>query len=193
MTGRQTYYQMVSSVVTNALIHLYLTISDSPGHVTIAKRNEILVKFIKPIHKDHRFKFIRNETRKILSIGRQKGANLEFKLIEIGGLITKNTEDVTDAHKLFDLLELVRVKHGIESRFILDGEARKSKFIYLLRSHVEHGFAEAGEQIAPVSVFYESPEFDKLEAMLKGEALFNVEVAQVNPDCQQIHLILHPL
>lgn len=153
MTGRQTYYQMVSSVVTNALIHLYLTISDSPWHVTIAKRNEILVKFIKPIHKDHRFKFIRNETRKILSIGRQKGANLELKLIEIGGLITKNTEDVTDAHKLFDLLELVRVKHGIESRFILDGETRKSKFIYLLRSHVEYGFAETGEQIAPVSVF----------------------------------------
>ncbi|ABN63979.1 DUF2913 family protein [Shewanella baltica] len=193
MTVKLTYYQMVSSVVTNALIHLYLTVADTPGHVTIAKRNEILVKFIKPIHKDHRFKFIRNETRKILSIGRQKGASLELKLIEIGSLITKNTEEVTDAQKLFDLLELVRVKHDIESRFILDGEARKSKFIYLLRSHVEYGFAETGEQIAPVSVFYESPEFDKLEAILKGEALFNVEVAQVNPDCQQIHLILHPL
>lgn len=190
---KQTYYQMCSSLVVNALIHLYISISDSNGNVSVVRRNEILVKYLKPFLKDERYRYIKNETRKLVTIGRQKMANLELKLVEVDELLKKSLIDVTDAQNLFDLLEIVRVKHGVESRFILNDEVRKPQFIYLLRSHVENGFSDAGRQVAPVSLFYESPFYDKLEAALSDEGLFKVEVAQVNHVFKQIHLILHPL
>lgn len=190
---KQTYYQMYSSLVVNALIHLYISISDSAGNVSVVRRNEILVKYLKPFLKDERYRYIKNETRKLVVIGRQKMANLELKLVEVDELLKKSLIDVTDAQNLFDLLEIVRVKHGVESRFILNDEVRKPQFIYLLRSHVENGFSDAGRQVAPVSLFYESLFYDKLEAALNDEGLFKVEVAQVNHVFQQIHLILHPL
>ncbi|MCR4535492.1 DUF2913 family protein [Shewanella xiamenensis] len=193
MTKKQTYYQMVSKLVANALFHLYLTVAESSGYVTRAKRNEILVKYLKSYLKDEQYRYIKSEIRKLIGIGREKAESLEFKLIEVDGLLKKSLINVTDTQKLFDLLENVRVKHGVNTRFILNNEARKQQFVYLLRSHIENGFSDEGKQVAPVSLFYESPEYDKLEALINSEGLFKVEVAQVNHTCQQIHLILHPL
>lgn len=178
MTKKQTYYQMVSKLVANALFHLYLTVAESSGYVIRAKRNEILVKYLKSYLKDEQYRYIKSEIRKLIGIGRQKTESLEFKLIEVDGLLKKSLINVTDAQKLFDLLENVRVKHGVNTRFILNNEVRKPQFVYLLRSHIENGFSDEGKQVAPVSLFYESPEYDKLEALINSEGLFKVEVAQ---------------
>ncbi|MEZ9421840.1 hypothetical protein AB4186_00005, partial [Vibrio lentus] len=48
-------------MVTNALLALYLTMSQQGGYWTTKRRNELLVKFIKPKVKRPQFSTCKNE------------------------------------------------------------------------------------------------------------------------------------
>ncbi|WP_394230538.1 DUF2913 family protein [Shewanella colwelliana] len=188
-----SYYALLSSIVTDSLLHLYLTVSETTRFTPTVKRNEILIKYLKPKLKDKRYQSAKTEIKRLLMIGRHKQGDLENKLHEVNSSILDDVKNVTDAQKLFDLLDELRVKYKIESRFIIENEKRKARFVYLLQSHIENGFDDDGKQVAPISLFWESPKSSQLESMVNEVGLFKAVTEDINEDSHQVHVILHPM
>ncbi|GIU42979.1 hypothetical protein TUM4438_10830 [Shewanella sairae] len=186
------YFNLIETIVVDSLLYLYLSVSELKGFVSRAKRNEILVRYIKPKLKDGNCKNAKVELKRLLIIGRSKGGDLEKKLNDIHAHVLKEMGNVTDAQRLFDLLEIMKYQYKIDSRFIIENEVRKPRFIYLLQAHIENCFGDDGEQVAPISLFLESPKANELEGMVNNTGLFIAEVHEINDTMQQVHLLLHP-
>ncbi|WP_237157925.1 DUF2913 family protein [Shewanella psychrophila] len=184
------YQGVMKSLVDNSLLHLYFTVVETPRIVPVHKRNEILVRYLKPKLKDNHYRQIKRELRNMLSIGRNAKRDLEAKLVELRKLHQRLEESLTDAQKLFDLLEILRCEQGLESRFINENERRVPGFIYMLQ---EHGFNQAGEQVSPVSLFLESDKVYGLVEAIELTGLFGAELQQLNQDKLQGHILLHPI
>ena len=80
MSRNLKHYQALDELVTNSLLGLYCTMSQQGGFWTTKRRNELLVKFIKPKVKRPQFSTCKNELKTMLSIGRSGTGNLEEKL-----------------------------------------------------------------------------------------------------------------
>ena len=187
------YHDLMNNLVDNALLHLYFSVQESTRFIPVPTRNEILVRYLKPKLKDSHYRQVKRELRNMLSIGRKTKGDLEAKLVELRKLYQRLEKNITDAQKLFDLLEILRCEQGLESRFINEDERRVPGFIYMLQEHVEHGFNEAGEQVAPVSLFLESDKVCGLVEAIKQTGLFSAEMEQINEETQQGHILLHPI
>ena len=183
----------MKSLVDNSLLHLYLSVAETPRVVPVHKRNEILVRHLKPMLKDRRYRRIKSELRRLLSTGRSAKGDLEAKLVDVRDLALRVEQNATAAQKLFELLEILRYKLGMDSRFVNETERRIPGFIYMLQEHIEHGFNEAGEQVAPVSLFLESDKVCGLVEAIKQTGLFSAEMQQINEETQQGHILLHPI
>ena len=181
----------MKSLVDNSLLHLYLTVAETPRIVPLHKRNEILVRHLKQMLKDGRYRRVKNELRRLLSIGRSAKGDLEAKLIEVRGLCAE--QNATAAQKLFELLEILRYEQGLDSRIVNEAERRPLGFMYLLRGDIDNGFDEAGEQIAPVSLFLESDKIYRLAEVIEETGLFSTEMQQFNEEMKQGHILLHPV
>ena len=68
----------MKSLVDNSLLHLYLSVAETPRVVPVHKRNEILVRHLKPMLKDRRYRRIKSELRRLLSTGRSAKGDLGF-------------------------------------------------------------------------------------------------------------------
>ncbi|MFA0080146.1 DUF2913 family protein, partial [Vibrio artabrorum] len=69
MSRNLKHYQALDELVTNALLALYGNIRLQGGFWTVKKRNEQLVKFIKPKLKKPQFSTCKSEIKTMLSIG----------------------------------------------------------------------------------------------------------------------------
>ncbi len=183
----------MKSLVDNSLLHLYLTVAETSRVVPVHKRNEILVRHLKPMLKDRRYRRIKSELRRLLSTGRSTKGDLEAKLVDVRDLALRVEQNATEAQKLFELLEILRYKLGLDSRFVNETERRIPGFIYMLEEHVEHGFNQAGEQVSPVSLFLESDKVSGLVGAIEQTGLFRAEIQQMSEDKQQGHFLLHPV
>ncbi|MPY24354.1 DUF2913 family protein [Shewanella sp. YLB-07] len=182
----------MTCLVDNALLHLYFTVAETSRVVPVHKRNEILVRHLKPLLKDRSYRRVKNELRRLLTTGRSAKGNLEAQLLDVQGVARRVEDDATDTQKLFNLLEILRDEQGLDSRFVDSTEQRVPGFIYMLQEHVEHGFSQAGEQVAPVSLFLESDKVCALVEAIEQTGLFGAELQQLNQDQQQGHILLHP-
>ena len=187
------FQKVMKNLVDNSLLHLYITVAKTPRIVPVNKRNEILVRHLKPMLKDSRYRRIKNELRRLLSTGRSAQGDLEAQLIEVQGFALQADQDATDAQKLFKLLETLRYEQGLNSRFVSEKERRPSGFLYILRDHIDNGFNEAGEQVATVSLFLESDKIYGLAEAIEKTGLFNTEMQPLNEDENQGHIVLHPI
>ncbi len=155
----------MKSLVDNSLLHLYLTVAETPRIVPVHKRNEILVRHLKPMLKDSRYRRIKSELRRLLSTGRSGKGDLEAQLIQVQGFTLQAEQNVTEAQKLFNLLEILRYEQGLDSRFVNETERRLPGIIYMLQDHIDNGFNHDGGLVAPVSLFLES---DKLSGLAEA-------------------------
>ena len=187
------YHDLMNNLVDNALLHLYFTVQGTSRFVPVSKRNEILVRHLKPKLKDSHYRQIKRELRNMLSIGRTAKGDLEAKLVEVRKLHQRLENNLTDAQKLFDLLEILRCEQGLDSRFVNETERRVPRFIYMLQEHVEQGFNQAGEQVSPVSLFLESDQVSELVEAIERTGLFAAELQQHNQEQLQGHILLHPV
>ena len=174
------YYDLLSRLVVDSLLHLYLTVSETTRITPIYKRNEILVRFLKLNLKNDKYKHAKIEIKRLLEVGRHKNGNLEDKLLEIYATIINWMKNATDAQKLFDFLERLRSNYKLDTRFIINNEKHKPMFVYILQSHVETCFDNRGVQVAPVSLFFQSQKAIELESICKDINLFDIEVKTIN-------------
>ncbi|WP_229381185.1 DUF2913 family protein [Shewanella psychropiezotolerans] len=187
------YQNVMKRLVDNSLLHLYITVAETSRIVPVHKRNEILVRHLKPMLKDNRYRRVKSELRRLLATGRSAKGDLEAQLIDVKGLAHQVEQNASGAQRLFSLLEILRYEQGLDSRVVNETERRMPGLIYLLRDHIDNGFNDAGEQVAPVSLFLESDKIDGLVEAIDLTELFSAEMQQMNEDKQQAHILLHPI
>lgn len=187
-------YDIFNDVIDNALLHLFLTVSESGRFTPRLKRNEILVRYLKPVIKDKRYQQAKKEVRCLIALGRDASCNLESKLIELNELSQRYDAQATKAKQLFDLLTRIETELGIPTKFldITESGANLSNTIYMLQEHVENGFTILGEQVAPVSLFLELEQVVGLVDFIGADGSFFAEIQQHNVDAKQGHILLHP-
>lgn len=177
----------------NALLHLWSTIAASSRYIPLSKRNEILVKFLKPKLKDAIYKPIKGEIKLLIQVGRGRNGNLEMKLDELYQMaVTFDAKMSNDTQRLFDLLSLLHKQHGFDSKLFHEGEEVQSETIYILQDHIDNGFDELGNQIAPISMLVESKRSPFLVEWIQANGEFGAEMNEWNAETGQAHILLHP-
>lgn len=187
--------QLLSTTIENALLCLYISVSNSTGFVPFEKRNLIISRFLKPKLKDSRYKSIKKELKQILIIARASNGNLEDKLWELNMLSLKHVQKLDDATKLFDQLNYLHDTHDIDAKLFTEQQpdTPEENVIYVLPEHIEHCFDNNGIQIAPLSLFIHGAKAAALPNLINGHSLFFAELKEFNDSRQQAHILLHPL
>ncbi|QOI95889.1 DUF2913 family protein [Aeromonas salmonicida] len=187
------HHQQLTNVIENSLLHLYSTIAASHGFVPLAARNAILARWLKPKIKETGYKGVKGEIKRMLLVTKRKDGDLESKLNELYSLAVKYDQNINDAQKLFDLLNLLHEQHQIDSRLFDESKSStKDNMIYILRDHIEHCFTDSGEQVAPVSLLIRKTENIELTDIINATRLFHAELKEHDSESNQAHIVLHP-
>ena len=70
---------ILCDVIDNALLHLYLTVTETTRYTPIPKRNEALLRYLKPLVRDKAYRGARKELRSFLALGKKPGWGIEHK------------------------------------------------------------------------------------------------------------------
>ncbi|MCL1128002.1 DUF2913 family protein [Shewanella surugensis] len=178
----ETYKDSLNGLVEHSLIHLYLNCDESSRFIPTPKRNQILVQHLKPKIKDPEYSSLKNELKRFIAIGRKTKGDLELKLIEIKKINEDLDQEATNARNLFDVLETLKIKLKIDSRFIRKDESRKPNFIYMYQSDIEKGFDDKGNQIIPLMMLTNPKKTSAIIEVIKNTSLFVVEETEIKGD-----------
>ncbi|TVO30909.1 DUF2913 family protein, partial [Vibrio algivorus] len=102
----------------HALLHLLCQVSLSERRVPTAKRNEILVKYLKPKLKDRQLANIKKELKLMIHIARNPSSNLEEKLYELNRQAIE--AKTSSRENLIKLLVYLKDHEGFDSQVFDD-------------------------------------------------------------------------
>ncbi|OCH57269.1 MULTISPECIES: DUF2913 family protein [Vibrio] len=184
------HYQALDGLVTSALLALYCTMSQKGGFWTTQRRNEQLVKFIKPTLKKVQFATCKNEIRAMIGIGRRATGNLEQKLWEVNAMNLAYRARFTPADELYIMLNALYEQHQFSSMLENAEEAMEIDTLYMKAKGVENGFDADNNQIKPLTVAVKTQRLDTLIQAVQANGVYRVDIDSV--DEQQVnHLLLH--
>ncbi|WP_234498153.1 DUF2913 family protein [Vibrio maritimus] len=184
------YYRNLHQVVSNALLHLLCKISVSERHIPTAKRNEILIRYLKPKASDKAYSNIKKDIKLMLQVGRHKRGNLERRLYQLNDK-AKETK-IIGAERLYSLLVYLYDHEGIESKLFEEGQTPEPGILYMLESHIENCIDEDDNQVSPMSMLIQLERAPELIDIINQHGCFQAEMKEWNSDTFQAHLLLHP-
>lgn len=185
------YYRCLHSTITHALLYLLVHVSLSQRHLPTSKRNELLIKYLKPKLKERQHTMIKKDIKLMINVARQKGGNLERKLYELNDKV-KQTK-VAGAEKLYSLLVFLYDQEGIESRLFDEQQQAEKGVLYMLEEHIELGFDADNNQVAPLSLLIESERAPELVPVINSHGCFIAEMKEWNAATNQAHILIHPV
>ena len=184
-----SYYRCLHRLITHSLLHLYFQLETSPRFVPVVKRNDILLRYLKPKLKHKNYALVKKDLRVMLQIARRPNGNLEQKLWALNGMSLKHK--VVGAEKLYTLLVHLYDTQGLESRLFEEGDSTEPSVLYLLASHIDEAFQD-GEQCASISMLIEWHDAPSLIEVIEASGLFHAELKEWNEVTKQAHILLHP-
>ncbi|ELY5142030.1 TPA: DUF2913 family protein [Vibrio parahaemolyticus] len=185
------YYRTFHTLVLHALLHLLSTVSMSNRYVPASKRNDILIKYLKPKLKDKAFSHLKKDIRLMLNIAKSKQGNLEKRLYELHALADECKP--TDLSKLMELLVYLNDEVNIDSKVYEEGQETLPNVLYMLESHIDHCFDDNEMQVAPVSMFIQNPTPSELIQTINEFNKLTCEMKQWDKNTNHVHLLLHPI
>ncbi|MCF7498012.1 DUF2913 family protein [Vibrio sp. L5-1] len=188
MSRNLKHYQAFDEIVTNALLALYLTISQQGGYWTAKRRNEFLVKFIKPKIKHPQFSICKNELKTMLSIGRSATGNLEEKLWNANQMNLEYQAKFSQADELYIMLTELFEQHQFPSMLENLEKEMERDTLYMKEKSIEQGFDEDNNQIKPLPMKVKTHRLEALIEALQAKGFYRVEV---DHEDEVIHLLLH--
>ncbi|WP_172380954.1 DUF2913 family protein [Vibrio sp. Vb339] len=190
MSRNLKHYQALDELVTNALLALYCTMSQQGGFWTTKKRNELLVKFIKPKLKKPQFLTCKNEIKTMLSIGRSATGSLEQKLWGINRLNLEYQAKFSQADELYIMLSGLFEQHQFPSMLENSEKDLERDTLYMKEKGIENGFDEDNNQIKPLAMTVKTERLKALIEAVQANGIYRVEVDHVD-EHEVIHLLLH--
>ncbi|WP_299139086.1 DUF2913 family protein [uncultured Vibrio sp.] len=190
MSRNLKHYQALDSLVTHALLALYCTISQQGGFWTAKRRNELLVKVIKPKVKQSQFSTCKPEIKTMLSIGRSPTGNLERKLWDVNRLNLEYQAKFSQADELYIMLTGLFEQHQFPSMLEDSEKDRERDTLYMKEKGIENGFDEDNNQIKPLAMTVRTERLKALIEAVQANGIYRVEVDHVD-EHEVIHLLLH--
>lgn len=190
MSRNLKHYQALDELVTNALLALYCTMSQQGGFWTTKKRNELLVKYIKPKLKKPQFLTCKNEIKTMLSIGRSATGSLEQKLWDINRLNLEYQAKFSQADELYIMLSGLFEQHQFPSMLENSEKDLERDTLYMKEKGIENGFDEDNNQIKPLPMTVRTERLKALIEAVQAKGIYRVEVDHVD-EHEVIHLLLH--
>ncbi|TOK17558.1 hypothetical protein CGI23_25310 [Vibrio parahaemolyticus] len=185
------YYRNLDTLITHALLHLLTQISLSQRFVPVAKRNEILLKYLKPKLNNKDLSNIKKDIKLMIQTARTKGSNLEMKLYQLNEKATQTKIDGME--KLYSLLVYLYDEEGLESKLFEEGTKAEPGILYMLETHLEQGFDDNnGKQLSPVSILIQLERAPELIGVINRHGWFIAEMKEWNTKTHQAHILLHP-
>lgn len=190
MSRKLKYFQAFNELVTNALLALCCSIKNDGGYWTVKKRNEYLVKFIKPKVKQTQFANCKKEIKTMLSIGRHAGGNLEQRLWEMNDVNLSYQARFSQADELYIMLTDIFEQHQFPSMLENTNEAMEVDTLYMTQEEIEKGFDAENIQIKPLAMTVKTHRLKALIDSVQSKGTYRVEVDFVD-EHEVIHLLLH--
>ncbi len=190
MSRNLKHYQALDALTTHALLALYCTMSQQGGFWTVKKRNERLVKFIKPKVKQPLFSTCKPEIKTMLSIGRSPVGNLEQKLWDVNRLNREYQAKFSQADELYIMLSGLFEQHQFPSMLESSEKDLEMDTLYMKEKGIENGFDEDNNQIKPLAMTVRTHRLKALIEAVQANGLYRVEVDHVD-EHEVIHLLLH--
>lgn len=169
MSRNLKHYQALDEIVTNALLALYLTMSQQGGYWTTKRRNELLVKFIKPKVKRPQFSTCKNELKTMLSIGRSVTGNLEQKMWGVNQLNLGYQAKFSQADELYIMLTEIFEQHQFPTMLEDPTNEMERDTLYMKEKSIEQGFDEDNNQIKPLAMTVKTHRLEALIEALKAK------------------------
>lgn len=190
MSKNLKHYQALDKLVTNALLALYCTISQQGGFWTTKRRNELLIKFIKPKVKEAQYSMCKNELKIMLNIGRKFRGNLEKKLWDINVINLAYQEKFSHVDDLYIMLSGVFEQY--QFNFIRENLSKSLEVdtLYMTRDEIKSGFDKDNRQIKPLAMKIRTQRLDVLIDAIQAKGVYRVEVISLVEDSVS-HLLLH--
>lgn len=189
MSQKLKHYQALDNIITHSLLALYGEVSKQGGFWTVKKRNEFLVKFIKPKVKQAHFSTCKSDLKAMLCIGRKASGNLEKKLWDLNQLNLDYRDQFSQADELYILLTHMYEQHQFPSMLDSDN-SMVEETLYMSEKEIEQGFDEANHQIKPLAMTVKTHRLQALVDAVKAQGTYRVEVDHVG-EHEVIHLLLH--
>ncbi|WP_061011077.1 DUF2913 family protein [Vibrio sp. CUB2] len=184
------YYQNLHTAITHALLHLLCKVSASQRFVPTQSRNEILIKYLKPMLADKSLSNIKKDIKMMINTARKKGGNLEIRLHKLN--TQANRTKLAGSEKLYSLLAHLYDKEGIESRLFEEGNTAEPDIVYILEAQIEHGFDLKHEQLRPLSMLIQSERANELVDSINTHGFFVAKMKEWNEEEKQAHILVHP-
>lgn len=182
------YYRNLHQTVCHALLHLHFHLLSSKRFVPVPKRNELLLRYLKPKLKDKRLSNIKKDLRVMLQAARHPRGNLEQKLWELNTMAMNHK--IVGAGKLYTLLVHLYDELGLESKLFEEGDTAEPGVLYLLADHIDAAFSD-DKQVAPISMLIESPDVEAIVTCVNRTGLFDASIKEWNESAQQVHIELN--
>ncbi len=147
--AENVYQKNLDELVRHTLLHLYIEIDNTAGFVPAQRRNEILVKFLKPRLKQTRYKSIKGEIKLFILTARKQQGDLEMKLQALNRISVEESKQRPHPQQLLELLETLENDHQFESAVFHEEDKAEPGVIYFLKDQLADCFDERGNQITP--------------------------------------------
>lgn len=182
------YHQKLTLLVDNSLLHLYMFLSNKKGHTSVCKRNELLVKWLKPKVKDPSYKIIKRDIKALIASGRNKKGNIEDRLWELNKINNEHKAKFTHADKLYILFTHLYEHHNYESKLTNSVDKFEEGVIYMSPSEIETGFNDDSVQIRPLEIFIFENHANSLVQAIHNFGGYTAEVTKKESGFEYIKL-----
>lgn len=190
MSQNLKHYQALNELVVHTLLALYSEISQQGGFWSVKRRNERLVKSIKPKLKLAQFSMCKKDMKTMLSIGRSPVGNLERRLWEINNLNLEYQAKFSQADELYIMLLDIDEHHQFYSQLEKTENTYEVDTLYMKRSEIEEGFDEFNQQIKPLAMTVKTSRLAALVEAIQSNGIYHLDVAHVD-EFDVTHVRLH--
>lgn len=190
MSKNLKHYQALDDLVTNALLTLYCTMSNKGGFWTTKRRNEVLVKCIKPKLKQSQFGTCKNEIKTMLSIGRRATGDLEKKLWDINKLNLTYQSKFSQADELYIMLSGLFEQHQFPSMMANSEKPIEIDTVYISEKDIARVFDESNNQTQALPMTVQTDRLATLVESVESNGRYRVETG-LTDEANLTHLLLH--
>jgi hypothetical protein len=188
---RTNYPALIFELTTNTLINLYLECAERRGVVTLEKRNLYLIKQLKLLLDNKRYKMIKKDIKCLINAGRKR-QSIETKLYDLKALIDNYCN--SDVSNFYNFLSLIKEKIGIGSALYIDKNECYKDMLYIHEDHIKNGFNNLGIMLMPLGLMVCPERWQEIEALTEN-TMFSIELVE-STECEAnifLHLKSHRL
>lgn len=164
--------------------------SNQRGYWAPKRRNEVLVKSIKPKLKKKQFVTCKNEIKTMLSIGRSATGNLEKKLWDINKLNLAYQSKFSQADELYIMLSGLFEQHQFPSMMTNSEKPIEIDTLYIEEHDIERVFDESNNQTQALPMAVKTNRLNTLVESVESNGRYRVETG-LTDEVDLTHLLLH--